>query len=76
MMRLALNVGREHNIGPADVVGVIVNLGKVPKEGVGAIHLLPRQTFVDVAEDAANRVMKKLNGIRFKGHTLTAGRAA
>jgi ATP-dependent RNA helicase DeaD len=76
MLRLALNVGREHRIGPADIVGVMVNLGKLPKAAVGAIHLFPRQSFVDIADDHANRLMKKLNGIRFKGHELAVGRAS
>jgi len=76
MIRLALNVGREHRIGPADIVGVMVNLGKLPKAAVGAIHLFPRQSFVDVSDEHANRLMKKLNGIRFKGHELAIGRAS
>jgi ATP-dependent RNA helicase DeaD len=76
MLRLALNVGREHRIGPADIVGVMVNLGKLPKEAVGAIHLFPRESFVDISDEHANRVMKKLTGIRFKGHQLSVGRAA
>ncbi len=76
MLRLALNVGREHRIGPADIVGVMVNLGKLPKAAVGAIHLFPRQSFVDVSDDHANRLMKKLNGIRFKGYELAVGRAS
>jgi ATP-dependent RNA helicase DeaD len=76
MLRLALNVGREHRIGPADIVGVMVNLGKLPKAAVGAIHLFPRESFVDVSDDHANRLMKKLNGIRFKGYELAVGRAS
>jgi len=76
MLRLALNVGREHRIGPADIVGVMVNLGKLPKDAVGAIHLFPRESFVDISDEHANRVMKKLTGIRFKGHQLSVGRAA
>jgi ATP-dependent RNA helicase DeaD len=76
MIRLALNVGREHRIGPADIVGVMVNLGKLPKAAVGAIHLFPRESFVDVSDDFANRLMKKLNGIRFKGYELAIGRAS
>jgi ATP-dependent RNA helicase DeaD len=61
MQRLALNVG---------------NLGKLPKAAVGAIHLFPRQSFVDIADAHANRVIQKLNGIRFKGHPLAIGHAA
>jgi ATP-dependent RNA helicase DeaD len=76
MLRLALNVGKEHRVGPADIVGVMVNLGKLPKAAVGAIHLFPRQSFVDVSDDHANRLMKKLNGIRFKGYELAVGRAS
>jgi ATP-dependent RNA helicase DeaD len=76
MQRLALNVGREHRVGPADIVGVMVNLGKLPKAAVGAIHLFPRQSFVDIADAHASRVIQKLNGIRFKGHPLAIGHAA
>ena len=60
----------------ADIVGVMVNLGKMPKAAVGAIHLFPRQSFVDVSDEHANRLMKKLNGIRFKGYELAIGRAS
>ena len=76
MIRLALNVGREHRIGPADIVGLIVNLGKLPKAAVGVIHLFPRESFVDISDEFANRLMKKLTGIRFKGHELAIGRAS
>ena len=31
---------------------------------------------VDVSDEHANRLMKKLNGIRLKGHPLAVGRAA
>jgi ATP-dependent RNA helicase DeaD len=72
MLRLALNVGREHKIMPGDVVGVILGTTRLTKESIGAIQLQPKETFVDVAEDAANLVLKKLNGIRFKGRKLAA----
>ena len=76
MLRLALNVGREERVGPSDIVGLMVNLGKLPKAAIGAIHLFPHQSFVDVSDEHANRLMKKLNGIRLKGHPLAVGRAA
>jgi ATP-dependent RNA helicase DeaD len=73
MVRLVMNVGRTHNIGPGDVVGVILGAVKIPKECVGAILLLPKQTLVDVSEQHLKLILKKLNGIRFKGHKLTVG---
>ncbi len=73
MTRIFLNVGRDQNIGPGDVVGVILGAAKIPKECVGAIKLLPKQTLVDVANEHMKFVLKKLNGIRFKGNKLNVG---
>ncbi|HVM96921.1 MAG TPA: DEAD/DEAH box helicase [Candidatus Acidoferrales bacterium] len=70
MTRLLMNVGEDQGVGPGDVVGVIVGLAKVQRQDVGAIRVLEQNVLVDVADDVANRVMKKLNGINFKGHKL------
>jgi ATP-dependent RNA helicase DeaD len=72
MLRLALNVGREHKIMPGDIVGVILGTTGLTKETIGAIQLQPKETFVDVTENEANLILKKLNGIRFKGRKLAA----
>jgi ATP-dependent RNA helicase DeaD len=76
MVRLVMNVGRDHNIGPGDVVGVILGAVKIPKECVGAILLLPKQTLVDVSDKHSSLILKKLNGIRFKGRKLAVALAA
>jgi ATP-dependent RNA helicase DeaD len=70
MVRLAFNVGHEHQIAPGDFVGVIAGVTRLPKEVVGRIEILERQSLVDVADESANLVLKKLNGIKFKGHRL------
>ena len=75
MTRLTLGVGRDHNIQPGDVVGVIVGITKLPKDTVGVIRLQTKQTFVDVAEEHADLIVSKLNGIEFKGRKLWAKRA-
>ncbi len=76
MVRLSLNVGAEHKIAPGDVLGVILGTTRLTREVIGAIHLMPQETLVDVSEDHANLVLKKLNGIRFKGRKLAAKTAA
>ena len=76
MVRLAMNVGEEHGIAPGDVVGVIAGAARVPKESIGAIKVMLKKTFVDVAEDDAPTVLKKLHGIRFKAHKLAIMKAA
>jgi ATP-dependent RNA helicase DeaD len=75
MVRLTLGVGRDHQIQPGDVLGVIVGITKLPKESVGVIRLQTKQTLVDIAEEHADLVMSKLNGIEFKGRKLWCKRA-
>jgi ATP-dependent RNA helicase DeaD len=75
MVRLTLGVGRDHNVQPGDVLGVIVGITKLPKENVGVIRVQTKQTFVDVAEAHADLVVSKLNGIEFKGRKLWCKRA-
>ncbi len=70
MVRLAFNLGHTHQVTPGDFVGVIAGVARVPKEVVGKIEILDRQAFVDVSDDSANLVLKKLNGIKFKGRKL------
>ncbi|HEY3837357.1 MAG TPA: DEAD/DEAH box helicase [Bryobacteraceae bacterium] len=70
MVRLAFNLGDAHQITPGDFVGVIAGVTRLSKEVVGRIDILERQTLVDVSDESANLVLKKLNGIKFKGHKL------
>jgi ATP-dependent RNA helicase DeaD len=70
MVRLAFNVGRAHAVQPGDFVGVITGVTAIPKGEIGAIHLQDTKTFVDVAEPRVALVLKKLNGIKFKGRKL------
>ena len=70
MIRLAFNFGNAHQITPGDFVGVIAGITRLSKEVVGRIEILEQQTLVDVSDECANLVLKKLNGIKFKGHRL------
>ena len=70
MVRLAFNVGRAHQVQPGDFVGVIAGVTAIPKGEIGAIHLQATKSFVDVAESRVELVLKKLNGIQFKGRKL------
>src|SRR5262249_25110590 len=70
MVRLAFNVGHAHQITPGDFVGVIAGVTRLPKDVVGRIEILDRETLVDVSDECADAVLKKLNGIKFKGRRL------
>jgi len=70
MVRLSMNTGRDHEIAPGDIVGVIAGVAKIPKGNIGAIRLLARTSYVDIAEEQVAHVLEKLNGISFKGRKL------
>ena len=70
MVRLAFNAGRAHEVQPGDFVGVIAGVTAIPKGEIGAIHLQATKTLVDVAEARVDLILKKLNGIQFKGRKL------
>jgi len=70
MVRLAFNLGNAQGVAPGDFVGVIAGTTRLPKEVVGRIDIGERQSFVDVTEESATFILKKLNGIKFKGHKL------
>jgi ATP-dependent RNA helicase DeaD len=70
MVSIFLNVGRKQLVTPADIVGKIAGVTRLPAEIVGAIDIHQRHTLVDVAEAEAALVVKKLAGIRLKGVAL------
>jgi ATP-dependent RNA helicase DeaD len=70
MTTVFLNVGRKQLVTPADVVGKIAGVTRLPPTIVGAIDIHQRHTLVDVATAEAEFIVKKLKGIRVKGVAL------
>src|SRR4051812_47754459 len=75
MATLFLNVGRKQLVTPADIVGKIAGVTRLPPDVVGAIDIHQRHTLADVAEDQADVIIKKLTGIKVKGVVLAPARA-
>jgi ATP-dependent RNA helicase DeaD len=71
MTTVFLNVGRKQLVTPADIVGKIAGVTRLPADIVGAIDIHQRHSLVDVAEAHAGLVVKKLAGIRVKGQVLS-----
>lgn len=67
---LSFNVGAQHEITPADLVGKIAGVTRLPAAAVGAIDIHETHSHVDVASEAAEVVLKKLEGIRLKNIAL------
>ena len=75
MVTIFLNVGRKQLVTPADIVGKIAGVTRLPANVVGAIDIHQRHTLADVAEAEADFVVKKLAGIKLKGIALEPSRA-
>jgi len=67
---VAFNVGRQHLVTPADLVGKIAGVTRLPANVVGAIDIHEDHTLVDVATAHAEQVAAKLAGIRIKNQSL------
>jgi len=70
MKTIFLNVGRKQLVTPADIVGKIAGVTRLPASVVGAVDVHQRHTLADVAAAEAAFIVKKLAGIRVKGIAL------
>ena len=75
MVPIFLNVGRKDLVTPADIVGKIAGVTRLPASVVGAIDIHQRHTLADVAESEVEFILKKMPGIRLKGVALEVARA-
>jgi len=67
---VVFNVGRQHLVTPADLVGKIAGVTRLPAAVVGAIDIHEEHTNVDVATEHVAQVVAKLAGIRVKSQSL------
>jgi ATP-dependent RNA helicase DeaD len=70
MARLWLSVGAQHGVAPGDIVGCILGETGLPSGTVGVVDIRERHTFVDVASEAANAIITKLNRTAIRGQRL------
>ena len=63
-------MGRKHLVTPADIVGKVAGVSRLPADVVGAIDIHQRHSLVDIADIAVPKVLEKLTGIRMKGEML------
>ena len=67
---VSFNVGRTQLVTPADLVGKIAGVTRLPANIVGAIDIHENHTHVDVVSEHAALVVEKLAGIRVKNQSL------
>ncbi|HYH93448.1 MAG TPA: DEAD/DEAH box helicase [Candidatus Saccharimonadales bacterium] len=72
--RLWVGAGREMGIRPGDLVGAITNEAGVGSKTVGAIQIADRFSIVEVAEPAADDIVRALLGATIRGRKVAVRR--
>ena len=66
MVRLSLNMGRQHGIRPNDIVGTIAYHADIPGSSIGKIFIQDKHSLVDVPEALAGQVLAKTGDYRIR----------
>jgi ATP-dependent RNA helicase DeaD len=69
-VRLFVSAGQRDNIRPADLVGAITGEASITGDQIGKIDMRDTFSVVEVASDAAERVIHALNGTTLRGRSL------
>ena len=75
MVRLFINVGRNQNVRPGDIVGAIAGEAGISGRLVGAIDLHESYAFVDVDREYAERVLKAMRRATIRGMNVRMEKA-
>ncbi|NLE44479.1 MAG: DEAD/DEAH box helicase [Chloroflexi bacterium] len=70
MVRISINLGKEQGIRPGDVVGAIANEAGIPGKAIGAIDIQRQQTFFDVVDQHAERVLQGAGRWKLRGQPV------
>ena len=73
--RLFFSIGRSRRVFPREILGLINTKTAIPKEDIGAIRILDNYSFVQVRDTVAEKIIEALNGMNFRGRTLTVNYA-
>jgi hypothetical protein len=73
--RLFFSVGRSRRVFPREILGIISTKTATPREDIGSIRILDNYSFVQVRSSAAEKIIEALNGMNFRGRTLTVNYA-
>ena len=67
--RLFVNLGKAHGFYPGEVMQLL-NKHLGGRQQVGHIDLMPQFSYIEVPEQDASKVMRALNGVRYKGREV------
>lgn len=71
MARLFINIGKNQNVKPGDILGAIAGESGMPGKMVGSIDMYDKYTFVEVPREQADVVLQAMKDVRIKGKNLS-----
>jgi ATP-dependent RNA helicase DeaD len=70
MARLFINIGKNQNVRPGDILGAIAGESGMPGKMVGSIDMFDKYTFVEVPRENADTVLKAMKNVKIKGKNI------
>ncbi len=70
-----VGIGKNRRVFPRDLVGLMTDVDGVDADDIGQVKILDNYSFVEVANDKADKVIGALNGKDYRGRRLTVNYA-
>lgn len=70
MARLFINIGKNQNVKPGDILGAIAGESGMPGKMVGSIDMYDKYTFVEVPRESADVVLQAMKDVKIKGKNI------
>ena len=71
-LRYRLEVGRDHGVGPGNIVGAVANELNIDSAHIGRIDIQDGYSYVDLPKDLSKSALTTLKNIRVAGQKLDA----
>ncbi len=75
MIRFHLNVGKNHRIKVADLVGAIAGECNIKGKSIGSIDIYDKYSFFEIPEKYEHAVIKNMKNVKIRGRSVTAQRS-
>ncbi|MDR1840229.1 MAG: DbpA RNA binding domain-containing protein [Treponema sp.] len=73
--KLFISIGKNRRLFPRDIITLIMSKTSAAREDVGVIKILDNYSFVQVRDTRTEEIIKALNGLKFRGRSLTVNYA-
>jgi ATP-dependent RNA helicase DeaD len=70
MVRYRIEVGHDHEVKPANIVGAIANEAGIDSKNIGRIDILDDHSLLDLPEGMPREILKKLKKVWVSGQQL------